>query len=271
MTRSRVLLPVVLLLAALAPVRSAAAAEDPREVEARAQYARGDYQKALNVFAALFAERGNPLYLRNIGRCHQKLRQPDKAIDAFEEYLRRGRRLKPQEKTEIKGFIREMEALRAEQAKAPAVAAPPSVLQPPAVGPAPPPVAVEPSGRSAASSSSSAPARGSSASPGRGSPGAAASPGRGPSSASSPGRVAASARPVPSPLPALPATPAEPSGPLVTVTTKATPAPEPRPLTRQWWFWAGVGAVVVGGAVAAFALKGGGAGKPACPPEYQCP
>jgi tetratricopeptide (TPR) repeat protein len=99
----------------------ARAAQDPREVEARAMYARGDYQPALDVFARLFAEKGDPVYLRNIGRCHQKLRQPERAIDAFQEYLRKAPRLSAAERSEVQGFIHEMEAMK------PAAAAPPPV------------------------------------------------------------------------------------------------------------------------------------------------
>ena len=92
--------------------RPTVAAEDPREVEGRAAFARGDYDKALEVFSRLFAEHGDPLYLRNIGRCYQKLRKPERAVDAFQEYLRRGRDIGPAERAEVEGFIRDLEALR---------------------------------------------------------------------------------------------------------------------------------------------------------------
>lgn len=92
---------------------SRAVAEDAREVEGRAAFSKGDYARALDIFARLYAENGDPVYLRNIGRCHQKLRQPDEAIDAFRNYLRRGRKLKPAEKKEVEGFIAEMQALKA--------------------------------------------------------------------------------------------------------------------------------------------------------------
>lgn len=91
----------------------AVAAEDPREIEARALYVKGEYQPALDIYATLFAQNADPIYLRNIGRCNQKLRRPDRAIDAFQEYLRRARKLRPSEREEIEGFIREMEDLRA--------------------------------------------------------------------------------------------------------------------------------------------------------------
>jgi hypothetical protein len=64
----------------------------------------------------------DPLYLRNIGRCYQKLKNPDKSIDAFKEYLRRAK-VKSRERDEVNGFIKEMEDLKAQQAAAPPSAA----------------------------------------------------------------------------------------------------------------------------------------------------
>jgi hypothetical protein len=108
-----ILLALAIVVAAAPPAR---AAEDPREVHARALYARGEYQAALDIYADLFAEKGDPLYLRNIGRCNQKLQRPDKAIDAFRDYLTRARKVKPAERAEVEGYIHEMEQLKAQQA-----------------------------------------------------------------------------------------------------------------------------------------------------------
>ena len=45
----------------------------------------------LELFAKLYAETLQPVYLRNIGRCRQKMREhPDKAIDTFRDYLAKG-------------------------------------------------------------------------------------------------------------------------------------------------------------------------------------
>ena len=41
-------------------------------------------------------------------------------------------------------------------------------------------------------------------------------------------------------------------------------ATEETPLSRQWWLWAGVGAVVVGGTVAALVIANGGDTPPTC-------
>ncbi len=105
-----------LLVGLLLLMRATAfATEDPREVEGRALFAKGEYAAALDLYAKLFAEKGDPIYLRNIGRCNQKLRRPDRAIDAFREYLRRARKLKASERQEVDAFIHEMEELRAQQ------------------------------------------------------------------------------------------------------------------------------------------------------------
>src|SRR6478609_7029045 len=114
-----------------APAR---AADAPAEIEGRTLFAKGEYQKALDVFAALFARTADPVYLRNIGRCQQKLHRPAPAIDAFEEYLRRVPGMKPSERAEIKGFIAEMNALRDAQA---ASAAPAGARASPAPAPLP--------------------------------------------------------------------------------------------------------------------------------------
>jgi hypothetical protein len=104
----------------------AAHAEDRLEKQGRALFAKGEYEKALDIFATLFSEKNDPVYLRNIGRCYQKLQQPDKAIDSFREYLRRGH-VKSGERAEVEGFIKEMEELQKERA---ATAAPPPSAEP---------------------------------------------------------------------------------------------------------------------------------------------
>jgi hypothetical protein len=104
--------------------------EDRRELDGRALFAKGDYQAALEIYATLFAEKSNPLFLRNIGRCHQRLKQPEKAIDAFREYLRRAK-VEAAERAEVDGFIREME----EQQKRQAATTPPATGEAPASPP----------------------------------------------------------------------------------------------------------------------------------------
>src|SRR6185436_583588 len=127
-----------------------------RERKAMSAYAATRYQEALDLYADLYADFHDPLYLRNIGRCHQKLRHPDEAIASFEEYLSKYKRLSAAEIDEVQGWIAEMKELRkamapppppvAEPAPAPAPVVTPAPAPPPVVAPAPvaPPVLVQP-------------------------------------------------------------------------------------------------------------------------------
>jgi hypothetical protein len=119
---------------AATPAVAAARHTDKREVEARQAFAAGQYQKALDLYAELYADKVHPTYLRNIGRCYQNLRQPDKAINAFRDYLRQAKDIVVAERDEVESYIREMEQLQREQnAAAPAPSNPSGdvVVQPP--------------------------------------------------------------------------------------------------------------------------------------------
>ena len=200
-------------------VRARGATEDRRELEGRALYAKGKYAQALDVFATLFAERADPIYLRNIGRCHQKMGHPTESIDAFREYLRRARVI-PSERVEIEGFIREMEDMKAMTAQGSGEL------------PATPEDKAQPKGTDA------------------------------------PSAVLATVPP--------PATP-EPAPASVTLVAPPPPAIETTdarsttPLTHRWWFWAAIGAVIVGTATAVVLGARGGADRPDCPGGFTCP
>jgi hypothetical protein len=117
MTRVRAVLVVWLVAGvAVAPARgqtpAAAASASDRDLAARAHFAAGRYAEALDGFAELYAETLHPTYLRNVGRCQQMLGEPDKAIISFREYLRKGAPLDAAARTEVEGFIAEMEALK---------------------------------------------------------------------------------------------------------------------------------------------------------------
>jgi len=215
---------VLVMVLALA---GAAHADHAGEMKARESFAAGRYDEALQTFAKLYAETLNPIYLRNIGRCQQKLKQPDKAIDAFRDYLiKGGKKISSDEKAEINGYIKEMEALRDEQASK-QQATPPVAPTPPApVQPIPP---SQPEGPP---------------------PGYTAQP-----AGAYPGTQGASAYP--------PGADQQPSGALV---AQPAPAQQESsgPVYTKWWFWTIVGAVVVGGVVTAVALSGG-TSKPPCP------
>jgi hypothetical protein len=94
-----------------------AAGSSKSEKKAIQSFAAGRYDEALEIYANLYADTLNPVYLRNIGRCQQKLKQPDKAIESFRDYLQKGKNISADERAEINGYIKEMEALRDEQAR----------------------------------------------------------------------------------------------------------------------------------------------------------
>jgi hypothetical protein len=130
------------VLVLLLTIGGEARADHASEMKAREAFAAGRYDQALDLFAKLYAETLHPVYLRNIGRCHQKMREPQKAIDAFKDYLAKSKKIPADEKAEVEGYIKEMETLRDEQAKAAAPPPPPVVTPPPApLPPAPPPTA----------------------------------------------------------------------------------------------------------------------------------
>jgi hypothetical protein len=212
-----------------------AQADHAGEMKARESFAAGRYDEALQTFAKLYAETLNPIYLRNIGRCQQKLKQPDKAIDAFHDYLiKGGKKISADEKAEINGYIKEMEALRDEQAAKPQATPPPvAPVQP--VQPIAPIAPAQPEG----------PPPGYTAQPAGAYPGTVGAPGYQPGAEQ------------------------PPSGALVAQPSQPQPASS-GPVYTKWWFWTIVGVVVVGGVVTAVALSSG-TSKPPCPAGVLCP
>lgn len=133
---------LVLAVALFASRGARAESTDDLELTARTHFAASEYQAALDIYARLYARTLHPTYLRNIGRCYQNLGQPDKAISAFREYLRKAKTVTADERTEVEGFIREMEALersQEEKAKAPAAAPAPAAPAPNLSAPPPAP------------------------------------------------------------------------------------------------------------------------------------
>jgi tetratricopeptide (TPR) repeat protein len=117
--------------ALLTVVPARAAPLDKREIQARADFAAGRYQQAVEKFAELYAQTADPVFLRNIGRCYQKMKRPQEAIDRFNDYLHKATDLSPGERAEIEGYIKDMEALRAAQ-EPPVAATAPTAPAPPA-------------------------------------------------------------------------------------------------------------------------------------------
>ena len=141
--RRRIVVGFVAVLALVAAAGPVAAEVDHREMKAREDFAAGRYQDALDVFVKLYAEKLHPNYLRNIGRCYQNLGDPDKAISSFHEYLRKAKSVTPDERTEVEGYIKEMEDLKKQREQAAAPPPPPVEPLPSAKTPVTPPPATD--------------------------------------------------------------------------------------------------------------------------------
>jgi hypothetical protein len=117
-------------------VAGAARADEAQkeELKARRSFGAGDFKSALDIYTDLYARNPHPTYMRNIGRCYQNLGEPERAITAFREYLRTSKDLKPEQRTEVEGFIKEMEDLERSRAPAPPAQA---AMMPPAAPPSP--------------------------------------------------------------------------------------------------------------------------------------
>src|SRR6266566_1385145 len=103
---TRTLTLVVVCVAAILVAESIGVAAPPagvreREMEAKGLFIAGEYREALLRFSTLYAETSDPIYLRNMARCHQKLRQPDEAIYAFRRYLLENTSVGNKERKEI--------------------------------------------------------------------------------------------------------------------------------------------------------------------------
>lgn len=145
--RRALAIAAVVMSVALAASGQAAAAEDEAtvEIKARTYFASGEFKQALEIYARLYVETMHPTYLRNIGRCHQNLGDPDKAIASFREYLRKAKDLSPDQRAEIDGYIAEMEQLKRSNAARASTAPPaPAATDAPAVLVGPPAVAGSP-------------------------------------------------------------------------------------------------------------------------------
>jgi hypothetical protein len=108
-------------------------------------FLQGHYEDALAIYLDLYVSTGRPEYLRNIARCQQSLKQYDRAIENFKEYMRRAESMRAAEKNEIQSYINDMQTARAQEQSPPAQ---------PRAG-TPPPPAAEPS--AAAQSAPAAP------------------------------------------------------------------------------------------------------------------
>jgi tetratricopeptide (TPR) repeat protein len=101
-----------------------ARADAGTEEKARQSFTAGKYPDALLLYEKLYLDTGHPTYLRNVGRCYQMLKDPERAITAFREYLRISEDLQASARADVEGFIREMEDLQRRQREEAAAASP---------------------------------------------------------------------------------------------------------------------------------------------------
>ena len=142
-----------------APHTSTAAERQARGEEAARNFVLGRYEEALATYLDLYIQSdGRPEYLRNIGRCQQKLKQYPRAIESFKDYLKRARHLSADERKEVQGFIADIEGQIKEDAKA-GNGATPATAAPPAIKPAPPATSPSPSATAGPAPAPAPPAR----------------------------------------------------------------------------------------------------------------
>ncbi|HVT99532.1 MAG TPA: tetratricopeptide repeat protein [Acidobacteriaceae bacterium] len=89
-----------------------AAPAAPADLRARDLFQQQRYADALAIYTDLYARTHHPTYLRNAGRCHQMLRQPEQAIAYFQTYLHDAHDLPAAERSEVEGYIADMQALQ---------------------------------------------------------------------------------------------------------------------------------------------------------------
>ena len=134
------------------PVDPGVAERKARGQAAAKAFMLGHYQEALDTYLDLFVQsNGRPEYLRNIGRCQQKLNQYDLAISSLKDYLLRSKSVTGDERSEVQGFIAEIQAAKAAATDANKAAPSAAVVQPAPASPVvdvaaqPPPVSLMPS------------------------------------------------------------------------------------------------------------------------------
>ena len=229
--------------------RSAAAEEaegapkhdDPKSAEARAHYEEGtkaynlgEYPRAVTEFKAAYNAKPDPLLLYNIAQSFRLGGDATQALFFYRSFLR-NMPGSPNRK-EVEGRIRTLEKQIEKQAEKQGDkqneeqkhegAVPPAGAPPPAV---------------AAPASTAAPT----------SPAPASTPVAPPSSTARPALIA----PPPLSSPPTATEPAAPTSPGVDLSQApaSEPAPSSSPFYKKWWFWTGVGVVLVVGIVAAAA------------------
>lgn len=192
-----------------------------------------EWAKALDEFKAAYLSKPDPAFLFNIGQCYRKLGKHAQALEFYREYLKKTDPDDPN-RASVETRVREMEAGDVFENQAPA--SPPPL--PADLGSAPPS-----QHRGPAPPAEERPAT----------PAAERSP---PVPAEERPSVPQLAQPDLS-VPAL-VQPAQAPGLDVTVTEPVAQSGTGGHFYKTWWFWTGVGAVVVAGTVVGVLAAGGG-------------
>jgi hypothetical protein len=101
-------------------------AADPRPAEARKACAAGKVDRGIQILAEIIVENGDANAVYNQARCYQQNGRPEQAVARFREYLRTAAQLAPADRTQVEGYIVELEAeieTKARRAALPATAA----------------------------------------------------------------------------------------------------------------------------------------------------
>ena len=180
-----------------------------------------EWAKALEEYKAAYLSKPDPAFLYNIGQCYRKLGRASQALEFYKEYLKKTAPDDPN-RANVEARVREMEAGDVFEADVAPRSGPSPFQEPPPAKPIP----------------------------------AAGAPSAGPAFQPIPPEAAPPSMPAPAPLPPAPA--AEPPPPSLELSTVENVGPAPTPIFKRWWFWTGIGAVVVGATVAVIAISAGG-------------
>jgi Domain of unknown function (DUF4384) len=113
-------LPVWPMCAGRALAAVVMAKDSAKLKQAKQLYKEGQYEDAAKIFASLSIEYPDKLaFTRNLGACYYHLRRPEPAISNLSEYLKRGGNFTKEDRTEVEGWIAEMEKLRDQTASVP--------------------------------------------------------------------------------------------------------------------------------------------------------
>ena len=239
---------VALLLMSGRPSRAA----DPRLDSARAHSQEGDsyyklekYANAITEYEQAYLAKPDPSFLYNIAQCHRLMGQGAEAIKFYRRFLKDAPTAPNRAVAEK--HIRDLEdASRGTPPPAPSPPVtssrtPPRAPAPlPVVPPTEPPLAPLPSSRTSAGPGFSA----------------KSDPRSDSKSGSSSGPSGSLLAPTSTPVSTTPTVESD------TTSTQS----ESHPIYSKWWFWAGVGAVVVGGIILVAAAKH----DPSCPGGFIC-